>query len=73
MAVRSRFLGLIFAALLCTSCAAPYMTAQGCSDFCHSEGKKVASYDTGAQIPIIHPRPSTRCICEESARAARDD
>jgi hypothetical protein len=43
------------------------MTAQGCADFCHAESKKVTSYDAGAQIPIIHPRPSTRCICEDSA------
>lgn len=54
------------AAAFVSSCAVPYMTAEGCADFCHAEGKKVATYTTGAQIPIIHPRPSTRCVCEGS-------
>jgi hypothetical protein len=56
------------AALLLSSCAAPYMTAQDCADFCHAEGKKVEAYSTGVQIPILHPRPNARCTCEDSPR-----
>jgi hypothetical protein len=58
------YLLLLVAFLFAIACAAPYMTAADCSNFCKAEGKSVASYVTGAQIPIIHPRPSTRCLCE---------
>ena len=65
---RTRLLGWLFVTafvvLAASTCAAPYMTAQDCADFCHAEGKQVGSYTTGSQIPIVHPRPSTRCICE---------
>jgi hypothetical protein len=63
----NRLLVLIAAFLFIVACAAPYMTASDCANFCHAEGKKVASYFLGAQIPIVHPRPSTKCLCEESA------
>jgi hypothetical protein len=63
----NRYLFLVAVTLLAIACAAPYMTATDCVNFCHAEGKSVASYDMGAQIPIVHPRPSTRCSCEEKS------
>ena len=61
----NRYLLLVVTLLFAVACAAPYMTASDCANFCKAEGKSVASYITGAQIPILHPRPSTRCLCEE--------
>ncbi len=63
------FLVLIAVLAVTISCAAPYMTATDCSNFCHAEGKKVASYKVGAQIPIAQPRPRTDCQCDEGISA----
>ncbi len=60
----TRLLTIALAAFVLSSCVAPYMTAKGCADFCHAEGKSVESYTAGAQIPIFKPRPTTRCICK---------
>ncbi len=67
--VQSRVL-LLFVALLGSvaplgGCADPYMNAAGCTEFCRLQGKSVESFVIGAQIPIVHPRPSTRCVCSD--------
>ena len=60
----TRLLTIALAAFVLSSCLGPSMTAKGCVDFCHAEGKSVKSYTLGAQIPIFKPRPSTVCTCE---------
>ena len=63
----TRLSTVIAVALLLSSCAKPYMTAKDCADLCQAQGKNVESYIVGAQIPIVLPRPNTKCACEDSA------
>ena len=57
---------LLCLALLLPACANLKLTREQCTEYCAKRGKSVRSFEVGAAVPVINPKPAVDCECEVS-------